>query len=46
MLLVLAVLLGGVGLAVAAVKWLLILAVVLLIAAVVMGVLGRGRARA
>ena len=44
-LIVLAILLGLGGLLFTAVKWLLIIAVVLLIAGVVAGVVGRGKAR-
>jgi hypothetical protein len=44
-LIVLALVLGGIGLVVAALKWLLILALVLLVVGVVMGVVGRGRTR-
>ena len=45
-LVLLALLVGGIGLFVEALKWMLILALVLLVAGVVMGVMGRGRARA
>lgn len=44
-LIVLAVVFGGIGLIVAAAKWALVLALVLLIAGVVVGVVGRGRTR-
>lgn len=44
-LIVLAILLGLGGLLFAAVKWLLIVAVVLLVAGVVAGYLGRGRSK-
>jgi hypothetical protein len=44
-LIVLAILLGLGGLVFTALKWLLIVAVVLLIAGVVAGVLGRGKTR-
>lgn len=44
-LVLLALLVGGIGLFVEALKWMLILALVLLVAGVVMGVMGRGRAR-
>lgn len=44
-LLVLALIFGGIGLFLAAAKWALIIAVVLVIAGVVTGALGRGRSR-
>jgi hypothetical protein len=44
-LIVLAILLGLGGLLFTAVKWLLIVAVVLLVAGVVAGVVGRGKSR-
>ena len=44
-LIVLAILLGLGGLLFTALKWLLIVAAVLLVAGIVMGVIGRGRAR-
>lgn len=43
-LIVLALVFGGIGLIVAAAKWALIIAVVLLVAGVVLGVVTRGRA--
>jgi len=44
-LIVLAVIFGVIGLAVSALKWLLIIAVVLLVVAVFRGMVGRGRSR-
>jgi hypothetical protein len=44
-LIVLAILVGIGGLLISAVKWLLIIAAILLIAGAVMGFLGRGKAR-
>lgn len=45
-LLLLALLFGGIGLLVEAAQWALIIAVVLVVAGIIMGVVGRGRARA
>lgn len=45
-LLILALLIGGVGLFVTGLKWLLIIALVLLAASLISGLLGRGRTRA
>ncbi|MCU1677962.1 MAG: hypothetical protein JWM93_2720 [Frankiales bacterium] len=42
-LIVLAVIFGVIGLAVAAMKWMLIIAVILLVVAVVRGAMSRGR---
>jgi hypothetical protein len=44
-LVVLALILGGVGLLVEGLKWALIIALVLLVAGVITGALGRGRNR-
>jgi hypothetical protein len=44
-LIVLAIIFGGIGLFVAAAKWALIIGVILLIAGLVMGFMGRGRTR-
>jgi hypothetical protein len=44
-LIVLAIIFGGIGLFVAAAKWALIIGVILLIAGIVMGFMGRGRTR-
>lgn len=43
LLLILALIIGGVGLLVTGLKWLLIIALVLLVASAVSGMLGRGR---
>ncbi|MDQ3544555.1 MAG: hypothetical protein M3431_11940 [Actinomycetota bacterium] len=45
-LIVLALIFGGIGLFVAAAKWALIIALVLIVAGVIAGFVGRGRARA
>lgn len=42
-LLVLALILGGVGLFVEALRWVLIIALILLLVSLVMGIFGRGR---
>ena len=44
-LIVLAIIFGGIGLFVAAAKWALIIGLILLIAGIVMGFMGRGRTR-